>query len=94
MSSSSHSPIPSSQERRRCSKCQQRMSSTKHDLHAICTKCRGIVCSMEVRCDVCRSWTDDIMKAYVKHQRSLDLKRRAKKARQKGDKSDVGLTAV
>ena len=85
MSSTSASPIPPSQERRCCPNCQQRMSSTKFDLHVICSKCRGNKCSFENRCDLCKSWPDEVMQSYDKHQRSLELKRKAKKARKEGD---------
>ena len=47
------------------------------------------MCTMEDRCDVCRSWTDDFMNAYVKHQRCLDLRRQAKNSRKDNQKSDA-----
>ena len=69
------------------------MSSIKFDLHVICTDCRGKVCSSEDRCDLCVSWSDELMSNYVKHQKSLEGKRRAKKAkRQAGQEVDPMLS--
>ena len=93
MSSASTSPIPPSQERRCCPNCQRRRSSIKFDLHVICTDCRGKVCSSEDRCDLCVSWSDELMTNYVRHQKSLESKRRAKKAkRQAGQEVDPMLS--
>ena len=82
MSESSASTIPPSQERRLCPNCSARMSSKTFDPHFICIKCRGNVCSFESRCDVFRSWTDEQMSGYLKHQKALQSKRRSKKKKE------------
>ena len=82
MSESSASTIPPSQERRLCPNCSTRMSSKLYDPHFICIKCRGNVCSFESRCDMCKSWSDDQMSAYLKHQKALQSKRKPKKKKE------------
>ena len=64
---------------RNCPNCNIRMSSLDLDSHVICTNCRGKSCSFEDRCDLCNDWSNDKMKSYMKHQASLERKRRAKK---------------
>ena len=78
MSESSASTIPPSQERRQCPNCNTRMSSRTFDPHYICIKCRGNVCAYDSRCDVCKSWSDEQMSIYVKHQKALQSKRKSK----------------
>ena len=60
-----------SSSHRSCPHCAIRMSSLKFDKHSICVKCRDKQCSVEVRCNECKSWSVDFLLGYVKHQRSL-----------------------
>ena len=54
-SSDTSSSAPSSGDSscRSCPKCHGGMSSFSVDRHSICTKCRGVDCSMDCRCDEC-----------------------------------------
>ena len=72
-SSSAKKPV------RNCPNCSIRMSSIDFDSHIICSNCRGKSCSIEDRCDFCLDWSNDKMKAYMKHQASLERKRKSKK---------------
>ena len=92
--SSTGSTLPPNQERRSCPNCSTRMSSRSFDSHFICIKCRGIKCTFDIRCDVCKSWDDDTMNAYLKHQKVLDSKRKAKKKRASDDDFAVACTGV
>ena len=65
---------------RSCPKCRRRMSSLKHDSHAICSHCREVVCSVETRCSECQSWSVESMQDYLKYQKSLAGKRSKKPA--------------
>ena len=65
--------------RRCCPSCRARMSTLKHDSHVLCIQCRGVNCNLEERCDICRSWSEEVMNKYLKHQRSLECKRLAKR---------------
>ena len=75
--SSSATPSPSasgsttSSTHRSCPRCARRMSSLKFDKHSTCVKCRDNQCSVDVRCNECKSWSVDFMLGYVKHQKSL-----------------------
>ena len=72
MADKSKPPTP----RRVCVKCKKgRMSSLDKDRHLICPTCVGHICDINVRCDECRDWPEDLIKSYVRHQESLRLKR-------------------
>ena len=43
--------------------------------HTLCEKCRGKVCDYDSFCDECKSWTKDFRRMYMKHQRTLYLRR-------------------
>ena len=47
---------------------------------------------MAIRVDVCKSWSYDVMTQYVKHQKSLESKRRAKKAKKESGHDDAMLS--
>ena len=73
-------PVPAAQEKiRRCTDCPARMSSISNDPHLRCVKCRDIDCNFELRCVICTQWSDDRMKLYLSHQRSLKRKRESKR---------------
>ena len=68
------------------------MSSHDLDSHVICTARRGKNCNMNDRCDMCVSWSNDKMSAYVKHQSSLERKRNSKKRAREGREVDPVLS--
>ena len=63
---------------RTCLKCTTRLSELCHDTHTLCEKCRGKVCDYDSFCDECKSWTKDFRRMFMKHQRTLYLKRVSK----------------
>ena len=46
--------------------CTNRMSSIEKDRHLLCPSHVGWQCSWEVRCDVCRDWSDSAMRDYIR----------------------------
>ena len=78
---------------RSCPNCRIRMSSIDFDSHTICSSCRGKSCNLNDRCDMCVSWSDDKMNAYMKHQASLERKRVAKKRARESRDNDPFLSA-
>ena len=69
--STSASGSTASSAHRTCPRCARRMSSLKFDKHSISVKCRDKQCSVDVKCNECKSWSVDLMLGYVKHQKSL-----------------------
>ena len=63
---------------RTCLRCTTRLSELCYDTHTLCEKCRGQVCDYKFFCDECNSWTKDFRRMYMKHQRTLYLKRVSK----------------
>ena len=63
---------------RTCLTCTTRLSELCYDTHTLCEKCRGKVCDYKSFCDECDSWTKDFRKMYMRHQRTLYLKRVSK----------------
>ena len=63
---------------RTCLKCTTRLSELCYDTHTLCEKCHGQVCDYDSFCDECNSWTKDFRRMYMKHQRTLYLKRVSK----------------
>ena len=61
-----------------CQHCSRRMSSYKYDKLTLCLHCRGVICSVEVRCTECTSWSTDLMKEHLKHRKSLVSKGKKK----------------
>ena len=59
---------------RSCTHCTRRMSSYKYDKHSLCLNYRDVQCSLDVRCDECKSWSSELMLDYLKHRKSLVLK--------------------
>ena len=71
---SSRSSTSSGLQQRSCSKCPLRMSSIDRDKHLYCIKCRGFECSVELRCDECKDWSNEEMLAHEKIRKSLASK--------------------
>ena len=71
---SSGSSTSSGLQQRSCSKCPSRMSSIDRDKHLYCIKCRGFECSVELRCDECKDWSEEEMLAHEKIRKSLASK--------------------
>ena len=63
---------------RTCLRCTTRLSELCYDTHTLCEKSRGKVCDYKSFCDECDSWTKDFRRMYMKHQRTLYLKRVSK----------------
>ena len=61
-----------------CLKCTTRLSELCYDTHTLCETCRGKVCDYNSFCEECDSWTKDFRKMYMRHQRTLYLKRVSK----------------
>ena len=64
---------------RTCISCNTRLSELCYDTHTLCEACRGKVCNSTSFCKECENWTDEFRKLYVRHKRSLLLKRVSKK---------------
>ena len=80
---------------RNCPTCRVRMSSHDLDAHVLCVTCRGKSCCMNDRCEICVDWSDDRMNAYLKHQASLERKRRSKsKQKSKKEESIPDLSTI
>ena len=67
----------------RTCQCGARMASSKYDPHVICASCIGFDCSLEVRCESCKEWSDDLMNTFLKHKNELKYKRENKKKKKK-----------
>ena len=63
---------------RSCSKCSRRMSSYKYDKHTLCLHCRDVLCSVDLCCRKCSSWSTEMMQDYLKHRKSLVSKGKKK----------------
>ena len=64
---------------RTCISCTTRLSELCYDTHTLCEACRGKVCNSTSFCKECENWTDEFCKLYLRHKRSLLLKRVSKK---------------
>ena len=64
---------------RTCISCTTRLSELCYDTHTLCEACRGKVCNSTSFCKECENWTDEFRKLYLRHKRSLLLKRVSKK---------------
>ena len=77
--------------------CNFRMSSVDKDPHLLCPAHVGWLCSLEQRCDTCKDWPDDQMKAYCKLQQEKARKKahrdRKKLAAQVGSKQQSAVTS-
>ena len=87
----SDSSATSKKSVRTCSTCRCRMSNPDLDSHVICIACRGKSCSLTIRCDHCIDWTDDKMNLYLKHQASLERKRKSKQKAKVQSATDANL---
>ena len=64
---------------RTCISCTTRLSELCYDTHTLCEACRGKVCNSTSFCKECENWTDEFRNLYLRHKRSLLLKRVSKK---------------
>ena len=53
-------------------------------MHTLCEACRGKVCNSTSFCKECENWTADFRKLYLRHKRTLLLKRVSKKDKKGG----------
>ena len=63
---------------RTCLNCTTRLLELCYDTRTLCETCRGKVCDYNSFCEECDSWTKDFRKMYMRHQRTLYLKRVSK----------------
>ena len=63
-----------------CLTCGFKISAKDYDLHTTCLSvhCRGKLCSLTDRCDICREWSNDLMKKYLSHQHRLKQQRESR----------------
>ena len=71
--------------------CNIRMSSVDKDRHLICPGHTGWQCSWDQRCEVCRDWTDQDMRNYVRLQEGKAQKK-AHKEKKKAAKLAAGMS--
>ena len=64
---------------RTCISCTTRLSELCYDTHTLCEAYRGKVCNSTSFCKECENWTADFRKLYLRHKRTLLLKRVSKK---------------
>ena len=69
---------------RTCISCTTRLSELCYDTHTLCEACRGKVCNSTSFCKECENWTGEFRKLYLRHKRSLLLKRVSKKDKKGG----------
>ena len=69
---------------RTCISCTTRLSELCYDTHTLCEACRGKVCNSTSFCKECENWTADFRKLYLRHKRTLLLKRVLKKDKKGG----------
>ena len=50
-----------------------------YDTHTLCETCRDKVCDLNSFCEECESWTPEFRKLYLRHKRTLYLKRVSKR---------------
>ena len=50
---------------RRCGAC---MSPLFRDLHPTCARCRGVKCTSDMTCDICRDWSVVQWEAFLKRR--------------------------
>ena len=48
--------------------CTVRMSAVEKDRHVLCPSHTGWQCTWDLRCDVCKEWTDTQMREYLRLQ--------------------------
>ena len=71
--------------------CNTRMSSLDKDRHLLCPGHTGWQCSWDQRCEVCRDWTDQDMKNYVRLQTGK-ARKKAHKEKKKAAKRAAGMS--
>ena len=64
---------------RTCLRCTTRLSELCYDTHTVCETCRDKVCDLNSFCEECESWTPEFRKLYLRHKRTLYLKRVSKR---------------
>ena len=62
-----------------CSLDTTRLSELCYDTHTLCETCRDKVCDLNSFCEECESWTPEFRKLYLRHKRTLYLKRVSKR---------------
>ena len=97
--SSSSSQDASQSTIRSCSCCKRRISTAKFDAHSVCLDCRNVVCDLQVRCDECKTWSEEQMNDYIKHRKLLMSKSKSKKTNassntQKSTKKDFDQSSL
>ena len=78
-------------ETRLCTKCSKRMPVP--DLHTVCDLCRGTICAMTERCEICSQWSDNYMSKYLRHMNML-IKTRERKRRARGRPSEAAASSA
>ena len=63
---------------RTCLRCTTRLSKLCYDTQTLYERSRGKVCDFKSFCKECDSWTKDFRKMYMRHERTLYLKRVSK----------------
>ena len=76
---------------RTCLKCTTRLSELCYDTHTLCEICRDKVCDFNSFCEECESWTQEFRKLYMRHKRTLYLKRVSKRDAKSKAKSPPGV---
>ena len=76
---------------RTCLKCTTRLSELCYDTHTLCETCRDKVCDFNSFCEECESWTPEFRKLYLRHKRTLYLKRVSKREAKSKAKSPPGV---
>ena len=71
--------------------CNKRMSSLEKDKHLVCPGHTGWQCSWTQRCEVCQSWSDQDMKAYIRLQEGK-ARKKACKEKKKAARLAAGLS--
>ena len=64
---------------RTCLKCTTRLSELCYNTHTLCETCRDKVCDFNSFCEECESWTPEFRKLYLRHKRTLYIKRVSKR---------------
>ena len=80
---------------RLCAKenCTVRLSSIEKDEHVLCPTHTGWQCNYDTRCDICRNWSEDKMKDYLKLQAGK-ARRKVYKDKKRAEKRAAGETSA
>ena len=72
--------------------CTVRMSAVEKDRHVLCPSHTGWQCTWDMRCEICKEWTDTQMKEYLKLQEGK-ARKKAYKDKQKALRLAAGKPA-